>query len=65
MLAREARRLVGAIQAAGPGVVVESASFISYLPYDRAAGCAWLIEDDAEARSLAEAMIVAVVPVQE
>jgi hypothetical protein len=34
------------------------------LPVDRTTGCAWLIEDAAEARSVAEAMIAAGVPVQ-
>jgi hypothetical protein len=58
-------RLVEAARGAGLGVLAENVSFISYLPYDRTTGCALLIEDDAEARSVAEAMIAAGVPVQE
>jgi hypothetical protein len=46
-------------------VVAESASFVSYLPYDRTTGCAWLIEDDAEATAIAQAMLAAGVPVQD
>jgi len=65
MPTREARRLAEAAEAAGLDVVMDNASFISYLPYDRTAGCAWLIEDDAKARSIAEAMIAAGVPLQE
>ncbi len=65
MPTREARRLVEDARAAGLEVVAENASFISYLPYDRTTRCAWLIEDEAEARSVAEAMIAAGVPIQE
>jgi hypothetical protein len=64
MPTREALPLIEAARAAGLNVLVENVSFISYLPYDRTTGCAWLIEDDAEARSVAEAMLAAGVPVQ-
>jgi len=30
-------------------VVAERASLVSYLPFDRTSGYAWLIEDEAEA----------------
>jgi hypothetical protein len=65
MATREARRLAEAAKATGLDVVAEDASFISYLPYDRTTRCGWLIEDEAEARSVAEAMIAAGVPIQE
>jgi hypothetical protein len=61
---REAKRLIKVARAAGLSVLAENLSFISYLPYDRTTGCAWLIDNDAEARSVAEAMIAAGVPVQ-
>ena len=64
MPTREAMRLIEAAREAGLSVLAENVSFISYLPYDRTTGCALLIEDDAEARSIAEAMIAAGVPVQ-
>ena len=49
----EARRLIEAAQAEGLQVVAEAASFVSYLPYERTTGCAWLIEDDAESAAVA------------
>lgn len=63
METREARRLVEAVRAAGLDVVAENTSFISYVPYDRTTNSVWIIEDDAEARSVAEAMIASGVPV--
>jgi hypothetical protein len=65
MPTREALRLAEAAEATGLDVVAENASFISDLPYDRTTGCAWLIEDDVDARLVAEAMIAAGVPIQE
>jgi hypothetical protein len=64
MPTREARRLIEAARDTGLNVLADNVSFISYLPYDRTTGCALLIEDDAEARSVAEAMIAAGVPVE-
>jgi hypothetical protein len=61
----EARRLIQAAQANGLEVVAQSASFVSYLPFDRTTGCAWLIEDDAEAAAVAQEMLAAGVPVQD
>jgi hypothetical protein len=61
----EARRIIEAAQAQGLDVVAESASFVSYLPYDRTTGCAWLIEDDTEAAAVAQAMLQEGVPVQD
>src|SRR5262249_10144526 len=61
----EARRVIEAVQAQGLAVVAESASFVSYLPYDRTSGCAWLIEDDAEAAAVAQAMLREGVPIQD
>jgi hypothetical protein len=61
----DARRLIEAAQRQGLEVSAEDASFISYLPYDRTTRCAWLIEDDAEAAAVAQAMLAAGVPVQE
>jgi hypothetical protein len=46
-------------------VVAESASFVSYLPYDRTTGRAWLIEDNAKATAIAQAMLREGVPVQD
>jgi hypothetical protein len=60
----DARRLVEVAREAGLSVLAENVSVFSYLPYDRTTGCAWLIENDAEARAVAEAMIAAGVPVQ-
>jgi hypothetical protein len=65
MPTREALRIVKAVRVVGLVVVPESASFVSYLPYDRSTGCAWLIEDSLEARSIAEAMIAEGVPVED
>lgn len=61
----EARRVIEAAQAEGLEVIGESASFVSYLPFDRTTGCAWLIEDDAEAAAVARAMLADGVPVQD
>ena len=61
----EARSVIEAAQAQGLEVVAESASFVSYLPYDRTTGCAWLIEDAAEAAAVAQAMLQEGVPVQD
>jgi hypothetical protein len=61
----EARSVIEAVQAQGLEVVAESESFVSYLPYDRTTGCAWLIEDDAEAAAVAQAMLQEGVPIQD
>ncbi len=61
----EARRVIESAQAEGLEVIAESASFVSYLPFDRTTGCAWLIEDDEEAAAVAQAMLEAGVPVQD
>ena len=61
----EARQLIDRAQSEGLEVIGESASFVNYLPYDRTNGCAWLIEDDAEAAAVAQAMLAAGVPIQE
>jgi hypothetical protein len=64
MPTREAMRLVETARSAGLNVLAENVSFISYLPYDRTTGCVLLVEDDAEARIVAEAMIAAGAPVE-
>jgi hypothetical protein len=61
----DARRLMEAAQAEGLEVVAQSASFVSYLPFDRTTGRAWLIEDGAEAAAVAQEMLAAGVPVQD
>jgi hypothetical protein len=61
----ESLRLAEAARLAGLNVVTDNASFLSYLPYNRTTGCAWLIEDDTEAQAVAEAMISTGVPVQD
>jgi hypothetical protein len=61
----EARQVIQAAEAEGLRVVAEGASFVSYLPFDRTTGCAWLIEDDAEAAAVAQAMLAAGVPVRD
>ena len=61
----EARRVIESAQAEGLEVIGESVSFVSYLPFDRTTGCAWLIEDDTEAAAVAKAMLEAGVPVQD
>src|SRR5579871_6824929 len=53
----EARSLIEAARREGLDVIAESTSFVSYLPFDRTTGCAWLIEDDAEAAAVARAML--------
>src|SRR5260370_14159124 len=58
----EARRLIEAAKGEGLDVVAESASFVSYLPYDRTTRCAWLIEDEAEAAAITQSMLAACVP---
>ena len=62
---REARRLIEAAQAEGLEVIAESASFVSYLPFDRTTGCAWLIEDDADAAGVVQEMLAAGVLVED
>jgi hypothetical protein len=61
----KACQVIEMARALGLEVAAENASFISYLPYDRTSKCAWLIEDDAEALAVAEAMIAEGVPVQD
>jgi hypothetical protein len=60
----EAQRLIEKAPSEQLEVIAESASFVSYLPYDRTAGCAWLIEDSAEAAAVAQAMLTAGIEVQ-
>jgi hypothetical protein len=60
----EARQLIEAAEAQGLRVVAEGAPFVSYLPFDRTTGCAWLIEADAEATAAAQAMLAAGAPVR-
>lgn len=62
---REARRVIDSAQSEGLQAIPESASYVSYLPFDRTTGCAWLIEDDDEAAAVAQAMLEAGVPVQD
>lgn len=64
MPTRQALQLIETMRKAGLRLISENVSFISYLPYDRTTGCAWLIENDAEARSVTEDMLAAGVPVQ-
>jgi hypothetical protein len=61
----DALELIKAAEEQGLRVVAERASFVSYLPFDRTTGCAWLIEDEAEAAEVARAMLAAGVPVRE
>jgi hypothetical protein len=61
----DARRLIDAARGQGLEVVAESASFVSYIPFDRTTGCAWLIEADAEREAVARSMLEAGIPVQE
>jgi hypothetical protein len=65
MPTRAARSVIETAQAQGLEVVAESASFVSYLPFDRTTGCAWLIEDDAEAAAVVQGMLEEGVPVQD
>jgi hypothetical protein len=61
----QAHFLIEAARGQGLEVLADNASFASYLPVDRTAGSAWLIEDHAEATAVAQAMRAAGVPVQE
>lgn len=61
----EVRQLIEAAQGQGLDVVTMSASSVRYLPYDRTTGCAWLIEDDADAAAVAQSMLAEGVPVHE
>jgi hypothetical protein len=61
----EARRLIEKAQNERMEVTAESASFVSYLPYDRTTGCVWLIEDGAEAAAVAQAMLAMGIEVQD
>jgi len=60
----EARQLIESLQKQGLEVVAESASFVSYLPIDCTTGCAWLIEDEADAVAVAHAMLEAGIRVE-
>lgn len=60
----EARRIIDAAKRQGLQVSAECASFVSFVPFDRTTGCAWLIEDDAEAAAVEQAMLAAGVPVR-
>jgi hypothetical protein len=62
---RDARRLAELAERAGLHPLIENASYISYLPFDRATGCVLLVEDEAEAKLVADEMIAAVFPVAE
>jgi len=53
------------MKAEGLITVAENASFVSYVPFDRTTGCAWIIEDWNEARAVVESMIAAGIPVVE
>jgi hypothetical protein len=61
----EARRLLGELRREGLRVELKTTSRVGYLPQDRTTGDALLIEDDVEARSLAEQMIESGVPVED
>ena len=61
----EAMKVVQAAESQGLHVVSEDVSFVSYLPFDRTTGCAWLIEDDAEASAVTQAMLASGVPVRD
>jgi hypothetical protein len=65
MPGRLARQLIEILAAEGLEVVAQSASYVSYLPFDRTTGCAWLIEDEAEAMAVAKEMMAAGVPVHD
>ena len=60
----EAHELIQTAEASGLRVIAEGASLVSFLPFDRTTGCAWLIEDEAEAAAVAHAMMAAGVPVR-
>jgi hypothetical protein len=60
----EARRLSEGLQQAGLRSELRNTSRISYLPVDRTTGAAMLIEDEGEARRVAEEMIRAGIPVE-
>jgi hypothetical protein len=61
----EARQLIQVAEAQGLRVVAEGASVVCCLPFDRTTGCAWLIEDEAEAVAVLQAMLAAGAPVQD
>jgi hypothetical protein len=60
----EARRVEQAALRHGLRVEREDHSRVAYLPMDRTANTAWLIEDDAEAERVAIEMMEAGIPVQ-
>jgi phosphatidylserine/phosphatidylglycerophosphate/cardiolipin synthase-like enzyme len=60
----EARRLSDDLRRAGLRAELRNTSAVTYLPLDRTTGAALIVEDDAEARRLAEQMIRAGVPVE-
>ena len=59
-----ARRMFEALKQVGLRTELRSTSALSFLPLDRTTGATILIEDNAEARRLAEEMIRAGVPVE-
>jgi hypothetical protein len=61
----EALKFISEAEAQGLHIVAERTTIVSYLPYDRTDDCAWLIEDDSEARAIADSMIKSGVPVRE
>ncbi len=60
----QARRLLDQLGGAGLRTELRVTSGVSYLPLDRTTGAALIVEDNAEARILAEEMIRAGVPVE-
>src|SRR5579872_1257658 len=49
----------------GLKLIVEDASYVSHLPFDRTTNCVWLIEDSKEAKIIAEKMIASGVPIED
>lgn len=60
----EPRRLSDDLRRAGLQAELRNTSAVTYLPLDRTTGAAWIVENDEEARRLAERMIQAGVPVE-
>jgi hypothetical protein len=60
----EARRLLDCLRQAGLRAELHNTSCVSYLPLDRTIGAVLLIEDEGEARHLAEEMIRDGIPVE-
>jgi len=60
-----ARRIAEAATKLKLNVVIEDLSHTSYLPYDRGTGCAWVIENDADAAAITAEMLAMGIPVSE